>query len=156
MPASMTVENFSLVARLIQDWMSIHDIVRLADEVDREHHIWNRAFFRGASYKLKVREVRKLCRSKNLRDEHGKRIELVNLKIFDDDGNLKGNAYKQLTLFDKADFQQVIRDRLDREAFWHNDAARLIRLALAKYGHRETQQMLPFLDLDNYAGEATN
>jgi hypothetical protein len=112
-PRKMSVKEFAPIAELVQDWMTIEDIVDLCDE----HNFWPPEFLEGAVRQLKKVAVRNLARQIKF-DTQGNPIELVSLIQRNEKTGKEERAYKQQHLFVLDDYVQVIADRWRRRNYF--------------------------------------
>jgi hypothetical protein len=135
-PRKMSVKEFAPIAELVQDWMTIEDIVDLCDE----HNFWPPEFLEGAVRQLKKVAVRNLARQIKF-DTQGNPIELVSLIQRNEKTGKEERAYKQQHLFVLDDYVQVIADRWRRRNYFDSEIRRFVHLVSEQHGPEGARQV---------------
>lgn len=141
-------KDFARIAAQVKDWMTTEDIITLCDE----QNFWPYEFLENAIHSIKKVAVRNLARKRDYKDDDGNPIELVSIIQRNEAAEKDERAYKQLSLFDRRDYIQVIADRWRRRKYWDDEIRRFVRLAIENHGEG-IQAMLPFLP-DDFLSEA--
>lgn len=123
----------------IGEWVTIEAAIDACNESGAFAHIPADELIREAKAHLVRRALRQSGRM--FPGEDGSAVEWVNLTVINKDRK-KENRYKQLSLFTKADFIQVIRDRQRRTTYFTAEVKRFAELAVAKYGESFRQMLL--------------
>lgn len=137
-----TVEDQKLAARFREivirecaDWADVGAIVAACER----HEFFPRHLIATAIESAKKRCVRGYMRS--IRRYGHEFVSVIQTTA----SGRQQRAYKQLALFDVADFVQVVADRLSRVQYFASEVERFARLAVQRFGDR-AKDLLPGVD----------